>query len=27
VPILDYLSRLAEAGEHIEDYESIWYYF
>jgi len=27
VPILDYLGRLADAGEDIEDYASIWYYF
>ncbi|HUW32458.1 MAG TPA: KamA family radical SAM protein [Planctomycetota bacterium] len=27
VPILDYLGRLADIGEHAEDYESIWYYF
>ncbi len=27
VPILDYLARLAEAGENVEDYRSIWYYF
>lgn len=27
VPILDYLTRLAEIGEDISDYSSIWYYF
>jgi lysine 2,3-aminomutase len=27
VPVLDYLSRLAEIGENPEDYESIWYYY
>ncbi len=27
VPIFEYLTRLAEAGENPEDYESIWYYF
>ena len=27
VPILDYLVRLAEIGENLDDYDSIWYYF
>jgi lysine 2,3-aminomutase len=27
VPILDYLQRLAEIGEDISRYETIWYYF
>jgi len=27
VPILDYLERLAAAGEDPKDYESIWYYY
>lgn len=27
VPVLKYLSRLAEIGEKKEDYSSIWYYF
>lgn len=27
VPILHYLARLADIGEDISDYESIWYYF
>lgn len=27
VPILDYLLRLAAAGENVSDYETIWYYF
>lgn len=27
IPILDYLNRLEEIGENIEDYKSIWYYF
>ena len=27
VPILDYLQRLAEIGEDISKYETIWYYF
>jgi lysine 2,3-aminomutase len=27
VPILDYLQRLAEIGEDISDYQTIWYYF
>ncbi|MBN1868361.1 KamA family radical SAM protein [Candidatus Sumerlaeota bacterium] len=27
VPILEYLCRLAAAGENPDDYESIWYYF
>ena len=27
VPILDYLDRLAEIGEDLEDYGSIWFYF
>lgn len=27
VPILDYLKRLQHAGENMEDYRSIWYYF
>ena len=27
VPILDYLQRLADIGEDISKYETIWYYF
>lgn len=27
IPILDYLTRLEAAGEDIDDYETIWYYF
>ncbi len=27
VPILDYLKRLQHAGENMEDYKTIWYYF
>jgi lysine 2,3-aminomutase len=27
VPILDYLMRLRERGEELDDYRSIWYYF
>jgi lysine 2,3-aminomutase len=27
VPILDYLERLAEIGEDVSKYETIWYYF
>ncbi len=27
MPILDYLTRLENAGEKSDDYESIWYYF
>ena len=27
VPILNYLNRLEEIGESVEEYESIWYYF
>ena len=27
VPILDYLVRLADLGENLEEYASIWYYF
>ena len=27
VPILDYLERLDEVSENIEDYDTIWYYF
>ncbi|NIO29570.1 MAG: KamA family radical SAM protein [Candidatus Latescibacteria bacterium] len=27
VPILDYLRRLKEFGEDVDDYETIWYYF
>ncbi len=27
VPILDYLKRLEEDGENIQDYDTIWYYF
>ncbi len=27
IPILDYLLRLEEIGENIEDYKTIWYYF
>ena len=27
VPILDYLQRLEDAGEDVQDYETIWYYF
>ncbi|MGD0817360.1 MAG: KamA family radical SAM protein [Methanomassiliicoccales archaeon] len=27
VPILDYLIRLKERGEELDDYRSIWYYF
>lgn len=27
IPILDYLQRLAEIGEDISKYETIWYYF
>lgn len=27
IPILTYLSRLRDLGEHAEDYSSIWYYF
>ncbi len=27
VPILDYLTRLGELGEDLNDYRSIWYYF
>ncbi len=27
VPIYDYLMRLKEAGEDIEEYETIWYYY
>jgi lysine 2,3-aminomutase len=27
VPILDYLQRLEEMGEDVEDYRTIWYYF
>jgi lysine 2,3-aminomutase len=27
VPILDYLQRLADIGEDVSEYETIWYYF
>ena len=27
IPILDYLKRLAEIGEDVDDYQSIWYYY
>lgn len=27
VPILDYLKRLEEDGENLQDYDTIWYYF
>ena len=27
VPIYDYLLRLKQDGENLEDYSSIWYYF
>ena len=27
VPIMDYLMRLKERGEELDDYRSIWYYF